>query len=52
MNKYINHRGLLEILELAKEEVLQKGIRTEDKLLMLYGLNYAIITVENTLPAA
>ena len=51
MNKYINHRGLLEILELAKEEVLQKGIRTEDKLLMLYGLNYAIITVENTLPA-
>lgn len=51
MNKYINHRELLEILELAKEDVLQEDIRAEDKLLMLYGLNYAIIAIENTLPA-
>lgn len=51
MDKYINYRELLEILELAKEEVLQKDIRTEDKLLMLYGLNYAIISIENILPA-
>lgn len=52
MDKYINYRELPEILELAKEEVLQKDIRTEDKLLMLYGLNYAIISIENILPAA
>ena len=51
MNKYINCRELLEMLKLAKEDVLQKDIRVEDKLLMLYGLNYAIITIENTLPA-
>lgn len=51
MDKYINYRELLEILELAKEEVLRKDIRTEDKLLMLYGLNYAIISIENILPA-
>ena len=51
MNKYINYRGLLEILELAKEDVLQEDIRTEDKLLMLYGLNYAIVVIENTSPA-
>ena len=37
MDKYINYRELLEILELAKEEVLQKDIRAEDKLLMLYA---------------
>lgn len=51
MNKYINYRELLEILELAKEDVLQKDIRVENKLLMLYGLNYAIVTIENTSPA-
>lgn len=51
MNKYINYRELLEILELAKEDVLQEDIRAEDKLLMLYGLNYAIVAIENTSPA-
>ena len=50
--RLIDADELMEILELAKEEVSRKDIRAEDKLLMLYGLNYAIIAIENTLPAA
>lgn len=51
MAKYINCRKLLEMLKLEKVEVLQKDIRAEDKSLMLYGLNYAIISIENASPA-
>lgn len=39
------------MLTWAKQEVLREDISEDAKALKLYGLNYAIIAIENTLPA-
>lgn len=51
MAEYINALELLEMLTWAKQEVLREDISEDAKALKLYGLNFAIIAIENTLPA-